>query len=568
MRPLVPAGALLLLCAATPALATPASAATAAVVSQKAAGSAESALGLLSVTAAGRTVDVATIELISDRLSATPVAKVVVTPIAVDGTPYGQQTITSGSATVPALPGASIPSVPGVLSVGSPAVNAAASSTDSGSTSSAGAQSLGSLSVLGLTVDLSGAAEAVTDVTGTASTATKRVQVTDLALPSIAELLAGLGLDVDLLPLDTLLTLVDELGLVLTSAVSTAIEALDAAQAELTAVTATLTSALAQLSAATDVVDTAVAALTTAIGSTGLTEASIAALPAEARALLPAPVLAAFNDLVAARSAADAAQAVVNTAQAVVDAAQTAVQTAVAVVIDAVEALLDGTPLLSLDSFEVSTEALATSAKAGGQQASVTGGEIVGLNVLGTDVLDTVLGTSSVELLEVTDEVLDEVDAVVDGLTGTLASVLSDVAGLELTAPQIDVLGAATRTGVVDGFGEAETLVSALTVTLPRITLPTSLSLPGVGALPAFEGVTAVNGALSSLAGSVDLVTLTELSRFRPAVTSAPPTGTPTTGPTLPTTGGAPGALVGLGLLTAAGAVLVVRRRTAVPAAV
>lgn len=566
MRPLVPAGALLLLCAATPALATPASAAVSAA--HQAAGSAESALGLLSVTAAGHTVDVATVELVSDRTGAAPVARVVVTPIAVDGTAHGQQTVESGSATVPALPGAGVPSVPGVLSVGSPAITAAASSNDDSATSSAGAQSLGSLSVLGLAVDLSGAAQAVTGVTSSASTATKTVQVSDLSLPSIAELLAGLGLDLDLVPLDTLLTLVDELGLVLTSAVTTATGAVDTAQAELTALTATLTAATSQLAAATATVDTAVAALTSAVGSTGLTEAAIAALPDTGKALLPTAVLGAYNDLAAARSAADVAKAGVDAAQAAVDAAQAVLAAAVAAALDAVQGLLDGTPLLSLDSLEVSTTAVARSAKAGGQTAEVVGGEVVGLEVLGTDVLDTVLGSSSVDLLDVTEEVLDEVDQVVDGLTGTLASVLSDVAGLELTAPQVDVLGSATRTGVVGGFGEAETVVSALSVTLPRITLPTSLALPGAGALPAFEGVTAVNGALSSLAGSVDLVTLTELSRFRPAVVGAPTTGTPTTAPTLPSTGGAPGALVGLGLLTAAGAVLVVRRRLAAPSAV
>lgn len=567
MRPLVPAGALLLLCAATPALATPASAATAATVAQKAAGSAESALGLLSVTAAGHTVDVATVELVSDRTGASPVARVVVTPLAVDGTAYGQQSIDSGSATVPALPGASVPSVPGVLTVASPAITAAASASDDSATSSAGAQSLGSLSVLGLTVDLSGAAEAVTGVTSSASTASKTVRVSDLSLPSIAELLAGLGLDLDLVPLDTLLTLVDELGLAVTTAFTTAMGAVDTAQAEVTALTATLASATSQLAAASGAVDTAVAALTTAIGSSGLTEAGIAALPDAGKALLPNAVLGAYNDLVAARSAADAAQAAVDAAQAAVDAAQAVLAAAVAAALDAVQALLDGTPLLSLDSLEVSTSAVAKTAKPGGQTAEVVGGEVVGLHVLGTDVLDTVLGSSSVDLLDVTDGLLDEVDSVVDGLTGTLASVLSDVAGLELTAPQVDVLGSATRTGVVGGFGEAETLVSALSVTLPRITLPTSLALPGVGALPAFEGVSAVNGALSSLAGSVDLVTLTELSRFRPAVVAGPSTGTPTTAPTLPSTGGAPGALVGLGLLTAAGAVLVVRRRLAVPTA-
>jgi hypothetical protein len=555
VRPLVPAGALLLLCAATPALATPALAAGA----TPAAGTASSALGLLSVTAAGHTVDVATVELVSDTASGAKSAQVVVTPLAVDGTPYGQQTIGSGSSTVPALSGAAVPSVPGVLEVAAPAITASAD--DAGPTSKAGAGSLGALTVLGIPVTVDGTAEAVTGVTGALATSTKDVSVTDLSLPSVTDLLAGLGLDVSALPLETLQTLVDELGLALTGAVTTANAAVDAAQAQVDAAAADVTTATADLAAATAAVDTALATLTTALGSTTL--AAFEALPQLAKDALGPAVNDAYAAYVASLSTRTAAQTALAAAQALVDTLQTTLATAVAAAVGALEGLLDGVPLLSVDSIQVATRAVASSAEPGGQNAEVVGGEVVGLEVLGTDVLDTVLGSSSVDVLALTDEALDGIATVVDDLTGTLAGVLSDVAGLELTAPVVDVLGSATRTGVVDGFGEAETLVGLLSVQLPRITLPTALQLPGVGSLPAFEGVSAVNGALTSLAGSVDVVTLTELSRFRPATTAAPTAPTSPTAPTLPQTGGLPAAGAGLTLLVAAGALVLLRRRTA-----
>jgi LPXTG-motif cell wall-anchored protein len=562
VRPLVPAGALLLLCAATPALATPALAATTAA---KPAGSASSSVGLLSVTAGGHTFDVATLELLSDTISATPTAKVVVTPLIVDGTAYGQQTVTpsSGETSIPALPSSGLAGVPGLVEVVAPAITASADTSEPGPRSSAGAASLGSLDIMGLPVALGGSAQALTGVTATAATATKQISVTDLSLPSIADLLAGLGLDLSAVPVDALVSLVDELELAVTSAFETAMVAVDEAQGQLDAASDALDAATAELAAATTVVDTAVAALTTALAGTGLTEAAYAALPQPAKDLLPAGVATAYSDLLAARSLQAVKDAAVDTAQALVDTLQATLATVLETLFDAVHAILDGTPLLSLDSLEVSTKALATSDKAGGQEAVITGGEIAGLQVLGTDVLDTVLGTSTVDLVALTSGALADVTTLVDELTGTLAGVLSDVAGLELTAPVVDVLGKATRTGVVGGFGEAETLVSALSITLPRITLPTALALPGAGDLPVFDGVTAVNGVLSSLSGSVDLVTLRELSKYRPAVVAAPTAPTPNA-PTLPSTGGSPlGAVGGLLLLTAAGGLVAVRRRTA-----
>ncbi len=563
MRKLMPAGALVLLCAVTPALATPALAATAA----KAAGSATSSVGLLSIAAGGHTFDVATLALLSDTIAAAPVAKVVVTPLVVDGTAYGQQTITpaSGATTVPALPTSGLTGIPGVVEVVSPAITASAETPTTGPKASAGAQSLGSLTVLGLPVSLAGTAQVVTGVTSGAATATKQLAVSNLALPSIADLLAGLGLDLSKVPLDTLLALVDQLDLVVTGAFTTAMAAVDGVQAQITTATATLASVTAQLAAATAAVDSALAALNTALAGTGLTAAAFAALAPAAQALLPVP-LAAYNTYLTTLSTQNALQGAVALAQAAIDALQATLATALAALFDAVRAILDGTPLLSLENLEISTSAVATSASAGGQTATIAGGQITGLKVLGTDVLDTVLGVNSINVLDLTGSVLGEVTAVADGLTGTLASVLSDVAGLELTAPTIDVFGKTTRTGVVNGFGEAETAVSALSVTLPRITLPSALSLPGVGTLPAFEGVTAVNGVLASLAGSVDLLTLRELSRFRPAVVAAPPAAPPTpNAPTLPSTGGNPaGGLAGMVLLLAAGALVLVRRRTSV----
>src|SRR5688572_22129656 len=98
--PAVPAVAAMALLPSAVPLAT---ASTAAVF--PAAGTATSAVSLLSLKVASHDVRLGNLALVSDTVSGNPVAKVVVTPLNVDGTAYGEQTVTptSSPASVPAL---------------------------------------------------------------------------------------------------------------------------------------------------------------------------------------------------------------------------------------------------------------------------------------------------------------------------------------------------------------------------------------------------------------------------------------------------------------------------------
>ena len=71
------------------------------------------------------------------------------------------------------------------------------------------------------------------------------------------------------------------------------------------------------------------------------------------------------------------------------------------------------------------------------------GGEVQGLKVLGTDVLDNVLGTRTLDVAGLTGDTLSKVTTAVDGLTGTLSEVLSTVPGLpalKVPAPKVELL--------------------------------------------------------------------------------------------------------------------------------
>jgi LPXTG-motif cell wall-anchored protein len=302
-------------------------------------------------------------------------------------------------------------------------------------------------------------------------------------------------------------------------------------------------------------------------------------------------VTTATNDLATAQSAVDVAQAAVNALkntiaaiqttidglQKVLDAAVaalrnllTGVQPLIDQLLGAIMAVLDGTPLVSFDSLSVVTEAIASSNTSGGQTAKVVGGELVGLEVLGTDVLSNVLGTSSVDLLDLVGGTLADVNGLIAELTGTLSSVLSTVPQfptLSIPAPQVGLLQKSATTDIVNGFGVASTSVKGLSLTLPSVSIPTALALPGAAELPALDGITQVAGLLTSAPVKVDVATLSSNSRFAPAVVAAPGTGTPTTGtptgaaPQLPRTGPTQ-ALAVLGLVLMAGAVIARRRRT------
>jgi hypothetical protein len=646
------------------ALALPAGAATEPAPAR---GVGSSSLTLLGVTAGGHSVSAGSLELLSDMLGAEAVAKILATPLTADGKAYGQQAVTPGNApgTLPSVSTGVLPALEGLVGVTSPALEAAARVTDGQPATSAGATSLGSVSVLGLPVALDGSLDvgsAVTRAEGAASS--KTVTVENLALPSIADLLGALGLDLSALPIDVLTELLTTLDLV-NGAVADAQQALDdalapiqaevdaaqaevdkasaalaaeveklagtesdlaAAEAELAEATADLNDANKALSGAQGELATAreaqAAAQQTYDGSYGTVKAAADLLGLTVQQFVDAnSTLDIVVDLEAARTALDAASASVTSASAAVaqaaedvaraqsrvDAAAAAVallknviatlqttidglqkvlddalaalkdvlagvQSELDALLGAILAVLDGTPLVSFDRLSVVTEALVNSATEGGQSARVVGGEISGLRVLGTDVLSDVLGTPSVDLLELVGGSLADVHALIGELTGTLSSVLSTVPEfptLSIPAPEVGLLTSTADTDVVDGFGLATTSVTGLSITIPSISIPAELALPGAASLAALSASEQVAGLLTSAPITLDLATLSSNARFAPAVeapgTETPAAGTPGTdavgvaAPQLPRTGGAE-ILAVLGVVLMAGAVVARRR--------
>jgi predicted nucleic acid-binding Zn-ribbon protein len=655
--------------AAAALLAAVAGPATAATGPSPAKGVASSSVTLLGVAAGGQTVSVGTLELLSDMLGAESVAKILLTPLSANGTAYGQQTITPANSplTSPSVStGALVPALNGVIGVSSPVFEAAASSVDGEPVAAAGAESLGSLSVLGLPVALNGGLDVGSAVSKTeGAVGEKTIVVEDVALPSVADLLAALGLDLKALPIEVLNELLEELDLVNT-AVTTANTALteatkaiqaqideaqkkvDAAAAALAAETAKLAGPQSELAAkekelaaataqlqplkdaaataqsnlkaaqdaaatAKSTYDSAFAAVKSAADTLGVTveayrttfagtalvtslDSAETALNAANAAVTSAQATAtqAAADLATAQSAVDviaaavaALKSTIATIQAAIDAAQKLLDDAVAALksilsgvqaeidalLGAIMAVLDGTPLVSFDSLAVVTEAAVTSNKEGGQSAKVVGGEIAGLEVLGTDVLDDVLGTSSVDLLDLAGSQLAAVNGLIAELTGTLSSVLSTVPqfpALKVPAPEVGLLTKSSSTSITDGFGVASTSVKGVSITLPSVSIPTALALPGAADLPALGGITQVAGLLTSAPIKVDLATLSSNARFAPAVTASGTPGTQTPGtetpgtaaPQLPRTG-ASQALAVLGVALMAAAVVARRRQSA-----
>lgn len=271
---------------------------------------------------------------------------------------------------------------------------------------------------------------------------------------------------------------------------------------------------------------------------------------------------AAEASVLTADAALRAAEAAVGDAQRLLDAALAAVSALLldlgpetAALRDALLATLDRTPLLRLGSLTVGTRSSVTSAAAGGQQSEITGGRLEGLEVLGTDVVARLTGSTALDLGAGTDGVLGRVAVATEELTGTLSHVLSTVPGLpalRVPAPVLQLLVRDTTTGVQDGFGTASTRVLGLRVTLPPVSLPVEVALPGAAALLALPEVPglaalpvgpvrvlalrAVGDVLTTPATTLGIGTLAGAARFRPAATGTAPVA----GPTVTSGGGVP----------------------------
>jgi hypothetical protein len=583
-------------------------------------GTATSSVVLAELVAAGTGATVGTVQLVTDTTGAAPAARVVVTPLRSGDTVVGAREV--GPADGPQTVGAQSLSLAGLGAVSSPALQVAAATTGAGPTASAGAASLGGLTLLGLPVALDGTVSAASSVLAGGATSGKTVEVRDLALPGVGDLLAELGLDLDalgaLVP-GVLAQLVDRLGLPVDSAdllaqaqevadaqtavdaargaVATAEQGVASATTALTAATAVLAAETAELEELELVQDGAQQALddaTAALGGTVCSGLLLGTAPCQAVVAAQAALDDAVADVNAQQLVVDAAQAAVTQAQTALATAQGVLAAAVAALdgllaqlatllqslpdlVASLTAALDAVPLLELDLLSVTTRASATSASAGGQDARVTGGELQGLRVLGTDVLAlpqvrTALGlapgSTGVDVAGLAGERLAAVQTAVDGLLATLTDLLDGaVPGLVVPALEVGLLERTTSTAVADGFGTASAAVGGLRVAVPSLSIPTSL-LPSLSA----GGVRA-----AAVTSPVELVlgAVTETVRFRPAAAvqapggqvpggGTPGTGTPgttpvTSGSPLPRTG--PQALVALaGLAGLAGAALVRRR--------
>jgi hypothetical protein len=244
----------------------PAGAATADV---PAAGTGSAEVTLLTLTAADQALRAGVVQLLAETLT-DPAAAAVVTPLLLGDTAVGRQRVEAGAA--PTVVGSRssaelVPDLAGLVSVVTPGLTAGAATTSTSATSSVTSTSLGTVRLLGLPIALEGTVGALATSGSTGSSGEQVMEVTDLALPSVADLLAALGVDVSALPVEVLYELLESLDLLTTTIttlkgqldaalkpvegqVDTAQRAVDDATARVLAETAKLDAALAAVSAA------------------------------------------------------------------------------------------------------------------------------------------------------------------------------------------------------------------------------------------------------------------------------------------------------------------------------
>jgi LPXTG-motif cell wall-anchored protein len=534
------------------ALALPAGAATA----TPAKGTATSSVTVLRLTISGTTITAGQIAAVAANATKPHQAKLVVTPLDSSATgPVGQQTVTpsSGASTVPTAPAsAALPS--GLGSVTGPTFAVDATDNATGVLVSAALKALGSVKLLTVPINLKTASLSdVAKVTSTQSSASKTLSLGSLSLPSLNDLLASLGVDLNallkVLPQAQLTQLAGLVTSTTSGAVKTANAAVDSAQAAvggsapqaldgatsaLTAANGTLTTAKATLTTATAAFTTGFAtipALTlTGLGvPAGTTADQFLALAPAVQSALDAATGADLSSLSAAVKTAETA---VTTAQAAVDALQ-AIVTALTNLLNAVLGALTGNsdPLAALGNIKLTTSAVA--AKTPKADAAVSVGSI---NVLGSLTPLTSLTTA------------------LDDVMNTLSGVLNSVTGVSFTPAKVAIGQPTHSTSTKGKTTFATASVTGLTLTLPSITLPQSLTLAGVP---------------TGISGSLSLGALTDTAQFTPGTAATPSTPntptpssphTPSSSP-LPNTGG--NMLLPVAGLLILGTAVLLRRRLA-----
>jgi hypothetical protein len=115
-------------------------------------------------------------------------------------------------------------------------------------------------------------------------------------------------------------------------------------------------------------------------------------------------------------------------------------------------------PLLSLGSLDISTVA-----QSGSKNAAKVVGAVSGLKVLGTDVIKTVTGSSTIDLLDLVGSTLSQVQGAISTVTNQLTTVLDNVLGLTVPLPTVAVLTKSTSLDKVGADTSALATVTGLT---------------------------------------------------------------------------------------------------------
>jgi hypothetical protein len=510
-----------------------------------AAGSAVSTatLATISVGALADVVDAQTISLgsLASIAESAKTPSVSFVPITQNGVQTGKVTVTPANSpqTVGALAAAPNP----LLAATSP--GATLTAADGSKKSSGLTSSLGSASLLGMPLDLGGSVQVGSVTDGAHAHAGKALTLTGVELPNLADLLKALGIDITALPVDTLNGLINELHLTLTlaeqqaldaknTAIDTLAQAADDAETALTAAEEALTDAetdfeealatipagnggpmtIEQWNALTDLAQTAIIAVVPAVGTTET----------------------AFN----------AAGAAVDTADAALEDAITALIEGVVALAEVVNTILAGVPLAKIGEAKVATLAEVGTAK----DAAVTG-YVDGVEVLGTDLLAEITGSSKLDLAKLAGETAAQVNAALNTIGTALSEVLSGATGatgLVVPAPKIELLKKTTKTGTDGAFGTASATVSTLSISLGSATIPTEFALENA---PDLANLAPIADGFQTAPLSVKVGTLSESARFAPGGSTPATPNTPNK-PDLASTGGPAGlavlALIGTGL--------------------
>lgn len=498
-------------------------------------------LTVVGKTVEGHTVSLGTLSAVAQTLSGDAPA-VSFVPATVDGVKKGEVTVTPANSPK-SVGGVAIPALPlNVLSATSPSATLTAAKEAAGPISGLTAN-LGQASILGMPLKLNGKVQVGSSTDAKRSQAAKTLTITDVELPNLADLLAALGIDLKKLPVDTLNGLVESLPVTISDTASSAIAATNSAIDSSKGAYAT---AIQSAAAAQNAYTTAAAAFDQALGSATVPVG--VELPAGVSAPLDhndwdaiqaaeggstiAGAISLANGLETVAKNYDDAQAALADAQSALTAAANALAGLVDDLAELVDGVLAGNPLVEIGAAQVGTVASAGTPK----NASVTG-YVSGVKVLGKDVLQTVTGNTKVDVAALSQQVSNQVNAALAGVSGVLSSVLSSATGavgLQVPAPSIKVLTKSASTGTDGAFGTAQAVVTALEVSIGSVVVPDAYALAGAPQLP---GILPTSTGIKTAPFSVKVGVLGEAARFRPGSSS---TGTTTPGGkgALPTTGG------------------------------